>query len=235
MNQLEKIAELVGCPPKERLLKLSNFGPTMIEGHSELANNEMARLMTKEDELKTDIDDKQAELDQQGARIEQARAAGENEETLTRWERVFNESLGQLGQKKAERDEYVRKQQAHMEGKFRTVFKDASLDAIDVMIALLHLEPHKRVTAEGALSHAYIRQFHDPAAERTAERKVLPSIDDDDKKSTAYYRDQLYRQISDRRNSTKNGFGGGNYSGRDHTDGGASVRSYSDSRREPRG
>ena len=99
------------------------------------------------------------------------------------------------------------------------------------MIGLLHFEPHKRFTAEEALQHRYIQQFHDPAAERIAERPVLPSIDDDDKKSTAFYRDQLYRQISDRRNASKPGYGGyGGNSGRDHGDGGASTRSY-DSRR----
>ena len=87
--------------------------------------------------------------------------------------------------------------------------QDASADAIDLMIGLLHFEPHKRLTAEEALQHRYIQQFHDPAAERIAERKVLPSIDDDDKKSTAFYRDQLYRQISDRRNSSKSGYGYG--------------------------
>lgn len=96
--------------------------------------------------------------------------------------------------------------------------QDASADAIDLMIGLLHFEPHKRLTAEEALQHRYIQQFHDPAAERIAERKVLPSIDDDDKKSTAFYRDQLYRQISDRRNSSKSGYGygGGADSGRSY-------------------
>ena len=83
----------------------------------------------------------------------------------------------------------------YMENQFRAVFKDASLDAIDLMIALLHFEPEKRVSAEGALAHRYIQQFHDPTAERVAERIVRPSIDDDDKKSTAFYRDKLYQQV----------------------------------------
>ena len=55
MNQLEKIADLVGCPPKERLQGISPFAPTMIEGHEGLANNELAQIMSKEDVIKGEI------------------------------------------------------------------------------------------------------------------------------------------------------------------------------------
>ena len=88
------------------------------------------------------------------------------------------------------------------------------------MIALLHFEPDKRLTAEKALQHRYLQQLHDPAAERVADRKVHPSIDDDDKKPTAFYRDQLYKQINSRR------AGYGAYGGDSGRDGGASTRSY---------
>jgi len=225
MNQLEKIAGLVGCPPKARLQKVSHFAPSMTENQPELANNQMAMLMEQEDLLIADIEQRQGTLDRVGAQIQQARAEGEAEDKLVVRERSFNESLSALNGKKKEREDSLQKQQMYMENQFRAVFKDASLDAIDLMIALLHFEPEKRVSAEGALAHRYIQQFHDPTAERVAERIVRPSIDDDDKKSTAFYRDKLYQQISDKRK----GFGGGQLSGRD--DGGASVRSYGDSRR----
>ena len=96
------------------------------------------------------------------------------------------------------------------------------------MIGLLHFEHQKRLTAEQSLEHQYLQQFHDPNAERVADRKVHPSIDDDVKKSTAFYRDTLYRQISDRRNPSGSGYGG--YGGDSGRDGGASTRSY-DARR----
>ena len=89
-------------------------------------------------------------------------------------------------------------------------FQDASPDAIDLMIGLLSFEPEKRLTAEGALEHRYIQQFHDPAAERTAASVVHMTIDDDAKMTTAFYRDKLYSDFCDKRKT----YGGGGDSGR---------------------
>jgi len=74
-------------------------------------------------------------------------------------------------------------------------FSTASDDAIDLMIHLLHFDPAKRISATQALDHPYIAQFHDPSVERIATKAVKPTIDDDEKKSTNFYREKLYSQI----------------------------------------
>ena len=80
--------------------------------------------------------------------------------------------------------------------RFKVQFPQASADAIDLMIRLLEFDPNKRITAQQALEHPYIAQFHDPSVERDAPMKVTIEVDDDDKKSTAYYRDELYKLVS---------------------------------------
>ena len=114
MNQLEKIAGLVGCPPKARLQKVSHFAPSMTENQPELANNQMAMLMEQEDLLIADIEQRQGTLDRVGAQIQQARAEGEAEDKLVVRERSFNESLSALNGKKKEREDSLQKQQVRV-------------------------------------------------------------------------------------------------------------------------
>mmetsp|Transcript_50027 Transcript_50027/g.82939 ORF Transcript_50027/g.82939 Transcript_50027/m.82939 type:complete len:368 (-) Transcript_50027:336-1439(-) len=75
-------------------------------------------------------------------------------------------------------------------------FSNASPEAIDLLKRLLAFHPGKRPTAEQALEHPYVAQFHDLSAERRALRKVEVQIDDNDKKSTAIYRERLYHEIT---------------------------------------
>jgi len=82
------------------------------------------------------------------------------------------------------------------EARFRKTFPTASPDALDLLIGLLQLQPDGRVTAEDALSHPFVSQFHDPAVERDSMRTVYPGIDDDRKMSTAVYRERLYHEIT---------------------------------------
>jgi serine/threonine protein kinase len=99
------------------------------------------------------------------------------------------------------------------------------------MLAMLEFDPTKRISAEDSLNHPYIHQFHDPSVERQATFKVtdddetkrrVPSaakgsrpslIDDDDKRSTAFYRDQLYAAINQRRGQQSGRSGGREESG----------------------
>ena len=78
--------------------------------------------------------------------------------------------------------------------KFESV-AHASDQAIDLMQKLLQFDPAKRIDAVAALQHPYVAQFHDPHVERTADFKVQVVIDDNDKKSTAVYREMLYHEI----------------------------------------
>jgi len=79
--------------------------------------------------------------------------------------------------------------------RFQRTFPSASDDGLDLMISLLKLDPNDRITAEDSLKHTYVAQFHDPAVEREARRSVVIPIPDDDKKSTAMYRERLYHEV----------------------------------------
>ena len=77
---------------------------------------------------------------------------------------------------------------AETEKRFQNTFTTATPPAIDLLIHLLHFDPAKRISAKQALEHPYIQQFHDPSVERVAAKPVKPTIADDDKKSTNFYR-----------------------------------------------
>ena len=82
------------------------------------------------------------------------------------------------------------------EQRYKNFFTQASKDAIDLLIHLLHFDPSLRISAVQALEHPYIAQFHDPSVERVATKVVKPLIPDDEKKSTNFYREKLYNQIN---------------------------------------
>jgi len=141
MNQLEKITNLVGCPPKQDIGKISPFAATMLE------------------QLKG------------SAGYEPPLCKGETTDGDHATDRRFSE--------------FFKKQDG----------TNASADAIDLLVGLLHFDPSKRTSAVQALAHPYISQFHDPSVERDADRVVKPSVDDDEKKSTNFYREKLYAEI----------------------------------------
>jgi mitogen-activated protein kinase 15 len=70
----------------------------------------------------------------------------------------------------------------------------ASADALDLVTLLLEFNPAKRMTAEGALKHPYLAQFH-TGEEPTAPRAVSISIDDNVKYTVQDYRDKLYKEV----------------------------------------
>ena len=83
-----------------------------------------------------------------------------------------------------------------MRRKFERRFERGSDDAIDLMMNLLAFMPEQRYTADQCLAHPYVAQFHDPLQEVSANFEVNPTIDDNSKRNTSFYRDHLYQQIS---------------------------------------
>eukprot|EP00163_Fabomonas_tropica_P007013 TRINITY_DN1661_c0_g1_i1.p1 TRINITY_DN1661_c0_g1~~TRINITY_DN1661_c0_g1_i1.p1 ORF type:complete len:361 (-),score=42.51 TRINITY_DN1661_c0_g1_i1:739-1821(-) len=75
------------------------------------------------------------------------------------------------------------------------IYPQASQEALDLLGRLLQFNPNRRITAEEALRHPYVAQFHNPADEPVCERPLRISIDDDHRFSISEYRDRLYNDI----------------------------------------
>lgn len=75
------------------------------------------------------------------------------------------------------------------------MFPNASPEALDLLRRLLKFSPNKRITAEEALKHPYVAQFHNAADEPACDRPIQILIDDNTKFSVSEYREKLYREI----------------------------------------
>jgi len=62
--------------------------------------------------------------------------------------------------------------------KLRDLFPAASDDALDMIKNLLTFNPTKRLSAEEALQHPYVAQFHNPEEEPNCTKKIHIPIDD---------------------------------------------------------
>ncbi|KAI5078916.1 hypothetical protein GOP47_0006587 [Adiantum capillus-veneris] len=71
----------------------------------------------------------------------------------------------------------------------------ASPEAEDLLRRLLQFNPHKRLTAEQALQHPYLAQFHNPMDEPVCNRGIRIPIDDNTKFTIQEYRERLYSEI----------------------------------------
>ena len=83
--------------------------------------------------------------------------------------------------------------------RLRDMFPTASDDALDLLKSLLQFNPNKRLTAEQALRHPYVAQFHNPEDEPNCNRKINIPIDDNQKFSIREYRNKLYSDIPKRK------------------------------------
>jgi len=77
----------------------------------------------------------------------------------------------------------------------QTLYPNASEDALDLLQKLLMFNPDKRITAEGALEHPYVAQFHNPDEEIACEKQIQMPINDNKKLSVAAYREELYASV----------------------------------------
>ena len=62
--------------------------------------------------------------------------------------------------------------------KLRDLFPSASEEALDMIKNLLVFNPGKRLSAEQALQHPYVAQFHNPDDEPVCTKKINIPIDD---------------------------------------------------------
>jgi serine/threonine protein kinase len=81
----------------------------------------------------------------------------------------------------------------------RELFPGAAPDALDLLRRLLQFSPARRLSAEEALRHPYVAQFHNPAEEPAAEATVCIPIDDNTRFGVGEYRDKLYGEIVKRK------------------------------------
>ncbi|NWX92608.1 MK15 kinase, partial [Nothoprocta ornata] len=73
------------------------------------------------------------------------------------------------------------------------------LHALDLLKKLLVFNPDKRLTAEEALQHPYVKRFHCPAREPSLDYDVILPLDDDIQLSVAEYRNKLYEMILEKK------------------------------------
>jgi mitogen-activated protein kinase 15 len=64
--------------------------------------------------------------------------------------------------------------------------------AIDLLLKLLVFNPNKRLTAEEALKHPYVAEFHNEEEEIVSDHKIEIPLDDNNKFSKEEYRQKLY-------------------------------------------
>uniref|UniRef100_A0A5F8G9T4 Mitogen-activated protein kinase 15 n=1 Tax=Monodelphis domestica TaxID=13616 RepID=A0A5F8G9T4_MONDO len=69
-------------------------------------------------------------------------------------------------------------------------------EALDLLERLLVFDPEKRLTADEALRHPYVKRFHCPAKEPALDYEVTLPVDDGVQLSVMEYRNRLYRVTS---------------------------------------
>uniref|UniRef100_A0A8D0KSE2 Mitogen-activated protein kinase 15 n=1 Tax=Strix occidentalis caurina TaxID=311401 RepID=A0A8D0KSE2_STROC len=89
----------------------------------------------------------------------------------------------------------------HMSSRQRVTLEEilpssTPLPALDLLKKLLVFNPNKRLTAEEALQHPYVKRFHCPAREPSLDYDVILPLGDDIRLSVAEYRNKLYEVLS---------------------------------------
>ncbi|KAA6358435.1 MAG: putative Kinase, CMGC MAPK, partial [Streblomastix strix] len=93
--------------------------------------------------------------------------------------------------------------------KLSDLYPTGTHDAIDLLSKLLSFNPTKRPTAEQALEHPYLAQFHNVDEEPICEKKIIIGLDDNVKLSINTYRDTLYKFIRQQRDKSRHRHGSG--------------------------
>eukprot|EP01132_Coremiostelium_polycephalum_P004746 gene4746-5923_t len=83
------------------------------------------------------------------------------------------------------------------------MYPHASAEALDLLRKLLQFNPDKRITADEALIHPFVQQFHNPADEPACQRIIKIPIDDSQKFPITEYRNKLYNDIIKKKKETR--------------------------------
>lgn len=83
------------------------------------------------------------------------------------------------------------------------MFRNAPPDALDLMTKLLQFNPDKRLSAEEALRHPYVAQFHDEADEPICPEIITIPFNDNVKYSLQEYREKLYQEMCKKKVETR--------------------------------
>lgn len=79
------------------------------------------------------------------------------------------------------------------------MFPQASVEALDLLRMCLQFNPSKRISANSALRHPYVVEFHKPEEEPECDRVIQIPIDDNKKLSVVDYRERLYGEVLKRK------------------------------------
>ncbi|NXD00783.1 MK15 kinase, partial [Certhia familiaris] len=95
----------------------------------------------------------------------------------------------------------------HMSSRQRVAFEEifpssTPLPALDLLKKLLVFNPDKRLTAEEALQHPYVRRFHCPSREPSLDFDVVLPLGDDVQLSVTEYRNKLYEMILEKKSKS---------------------------------
>eukprot|EP01071_Lankesteria_metandrocarpae_P005032 Lankesteria_metandrocarpae@DN3817_c0_g1_i3.p1 len=78
---------------------------------------------------------------------------------------------------------------------FEEFFRGASRDAKDLLKQLLQFSPTGRISAERALKHPYVGQFHNQEEEPVCSKIIAIPIDDNTKYEVNDYREKVYTEV----------------------------------------
>merc|ERR1719310_1825233 len=75
------------------------------------------------------------------------------------------------------------------------MFPTAGVEALDLLRICLNFNPSKRISANNALRHPYVVQFHNAEDEFSCDRVIRIPIDDNTKLTVHDYRERLYNEV----------------------------------------